>query len=225
MISKYNLKIEENLFNFVNSEVIPGTNINTDIFWKNFSELVDDLMPINIDLLHKRKKIQNDLDSWHKKNIGLDLSPKDYKKFLLEIDYLVEEGEDFLIDTKNVDPEIANISGPQLVVPITNSRYAINAVNARWGSFYDALYGTDALGDMPKGNSYDSERGKRVVAFAKSHLDKFAPLLNTSWKEINKIQLIDNKIILRSPNNSNINLKDNDQIMDGDLIKNQFFQN
>ena len=97
-------------------------------------------------------------------------------------------------------------------MPITNARFALNAVNARWGSFYDALYGTDALGDIPEGNNYDSERGERVVAFAKSHLDKFAPLLNTSWVEINKIQLIENKIILSSSNNSNVDFENNDQI-------------
>ena len=99
------------------------------------------------------------------------------------------------------------------MVPITNARFALNAVNARWGSFYDALYGTDALGDLPEGNSYNSERGARVVAFAKSHLDKFAPLQNTAWNEINKIQLIENKIILSSSNNPKVNLENNDQII------------
>ena len=125
----------------------------------------------------------------------------------------VKEGPEFKITTSNVDKEISTICGPQLVVPITNARFALNAVNARWGSFYDALYGTDALGDMPEGNNYDSERGARVVAFAKSHLDKFAPLLNTSWVEINNIQLIENKIILSSSNNSNVDFENNDQII------------
>ena len=105
------------------------------------------------------------------------------------------------------------------MVPITNARFALNAVNARWGSFYDALYGTDALGDMPEDKSYNFERGERVVKFAKSHLDKFAPLLNASWNDINKIQLIENNIILSSPNNSNINLENNDQIIGWRLNK------
>ena len=125
------------------------------------------------------------------KNLTLIIPAKNEQeslpKFLEEINYIVNEGPDFKITTSNVDKEISTICGPQLVVPITNARFALNAVNARWGSFYDALYGTDALGDMPEGKSYDSERGERVVKFAKSHLDKFAPLLNASWNDINKI--------------------------------------
>ena len=213
MIEKKNIKINSNLFNFINTEVLNGLNINSEDFWNGFSDIVDIYFKKNNDLLNIRKNLQSKINDWHVAHRSKDINLEEYKKFLKEINYIVNEGPEFKITTSNVDKEISTICGPQLVVPITNARFALNAVNARWGSFYDALYGTDTLGDMPEGNSYDSERGARVVAFAKSHLDKFAPLLNSSWKEINKIQLIDNKIILRSPNNSNISLKDNDQIV------------
>ena len=213
MIEQKNIKIDSNLFNFINTEVLNGLNINSEDFWNGFSDIVDIYYKKNNDLLHIRKNLQSKINDWHVAHRSKDINLEEYKKFLKEIKYIVNEGPEFKITTSNVDKEISTICGPQLVVPITNARFALNAVNARWGSFYDALYGTDTLGDMPEGNSYDSERGARVVAFAKSHLDKFAPLLNSSWKEINKIQLIDNKIILRSPNNSNISLKDNDQIV------------
>ena len=213
MIEQKNIKIDSNLFNFINTEVLNGLNINSEDFWNGFSDIVDIYYKKNNDLLHIRKKLQSKINDWYVAQRSKDINLEEYKKFLKEIKYIVNEGPEFKITTSNVDKEISTICGPQLVVPITNARFALNAVNARWGSFYDALYGTDTLGDMPEGNSYDSERGARVVAFAKSHLDKFAPLLNSSWKEINKIQLIDNKIILRSPNNSNISLKDNDQII------------
>ena len=213
MIEQKNIKIDSNLFNFINTEVLNGLNINSEDFWNGFSDIVDIYYKKNNDLLHIRKNLQSKINDWYVAHRSKDINLEEYKKFLKEIKYIVNEGPEFKITTSNVDKEISTICGPQLVVPITNARFALNAVNARWGSFYDALYGTDTLGDMPEGNSYDSERGARVVAFAKSHLDKFAPLLNSSWKEINKIQLIDNKIILRSPNNSNISLKDNDQIV------------
>ena len=149
-IKKYNLEIDENFFDFINNEVLPDTQINKDFFWSNFSKLIYDFKPINQQLLKKRVIIiQQQIDTWHKEHLGKDYDLEEYKKFLYDIGYLVEEGDNFTIDTTNVDPEIATISGPQLVVPITNARYAINAVNARWGSLYDALYGTDALGSLP----------------------------------------------------------------------------
>ena len=154
-ISKFELNIDSNLYNFVNLEVLPGTNINEDSFWKGFSELINELAPINKTLLEKRKNIQKQINNWHQENSGKDHDPKLYEKFLRDIKYLLPEGPDFKINTENVDSEISEISGPQLVVPITNSRYAINAVNARWGSLYDAVYGTDVLGSLPKGTTYD----------------------------------------------------------------------
>ena len=213
MIEQKNIKIDLNLFNFINSEVLNGLNISIEDFWNGFSDIVDIYYKKNNDLLDHRKNLQNKINEWHIRHKSQDIDLKEYKKFLEEINYIVNEGPDFKITTSNVDKEISTICGPQLVVPITNARFALNAVNARWGSFYDALYGTDALGDMPEGKSYNSERGERVVKFAKSHLDKFAPLLNASWNDINKIQLIENNLILSSTNNSNISLENNDQII------------
>jgi malate synthase len=213
MIEHKNIKIDPSLYNFINTEVLNELNISSEYFWNGFSDIVDIYYKKNNDLLNIRKNLQSKINDWHIANKSKEINLKEYKKFLKEINYIVKEGPEFKITTSNVDKEISTICGPQLVVPITNARFALNAVNARWGSFYDALYGTDALGDMPEGNNYDPERGKRVVKFAKSHLDKFAPLLNSSWSEINKIQLIENNLILSSPNNSNINLENNDQII------------
>ena len=195
MINKYDLKIDEDLFNFINLEVIPDTNIKIDDFWKKFSNLINDLTPINENLLYKREGLQNKIDTWYKKKIGQDISINNNKNFLLDIGYIVKEGTDFKIDTKNVDPEIAKISGPQLVVPITNARYVLNAVNARWGSLYDALYGTDVLGDLPQTNNYDPLRGKKVISYAKNYLDKIYPLENSNWDQVIQIKLKNNKII------------------------------
>jgi len=213
MIQKKNIKINSNLFNFINNEVLNDLNINGENFWNGFSDIVDIYYKKNNDLLNHRKSLQSKINDWHVTHKSKDIDLEEYKKFLKEINYIVKEGPEFKISTSNVDKEISTICGPQLVVPITNARFALNAVNARWGSLYDALYGTDALGEMPKGYSYDSKRGDKVVKFAKSHLDKFAPLQNTSWHEINKIKLIDNKIILSSSNNPNVNLENNNQII------------
>ncbi len=186
-IKKYNLKIDGGFFDFINNEVLPGTQIDKDFFWNNFSKLIYDFEPINQQLLKKRVIIQQQLDIWHRERLGRDFDLEEYKKFLYDIGYLVEEGNNFTIDTTNVDPEIATISGPQLVVPITNARYAINAVNARWGSLYDAIYGTDVLGSLPESNTYDPIRGEKVIDYAKSYLDKIAPLKQASWKQIIQI--------------------------------------
>ena len=212
MISKYDLKIDKNLLNFINLEVIPGTNINIDKFWKDFSDLIKDLTPINKNLLKKREEIQSKLDKWYQEKIGQDISPNDCKIFLLDIGYLVKEGEDFKIETLNLDTEISDISGPQLVVPITNARYAINAVNARWGSLYNALYGTDVLGELPKDKQYDSTRGDRVIAYAKNHLDKIAPLKQANWNQIIEIRFENSEIKFFLNQNSFTSLVNNDQI-------------
>jgi malate synthase len=212
MISKYDLKIEEQLFNFINFEVIPNTGINIDDFWNNFSNLVSDLTPINRDLLKKRVKMQKQLNAWYEGKKGQVITSKECKEFLLDIDYLLEEGGDFLIDTENVDEEIADISGPQLVVPITNSRYAINAVNARWGSFYDALYGTDAIDDITKIKQYDPLRGAKVISYAKKHLDKIAPLHKVSWNQIIDIRREGKEIKFFLNSNSYTGLVDDKQI-------------
>ena len=138
---------------------------------------------------------------------------EEYKNFLKDIDYIVKEGPNFKISTSNIDEEISTICGPQLVVPITNARFAINAVNARWGSLYDALYGTDAIGEAPKGGGYDRERGDKVVKFAKSHLDKFAPLQESKWIDVNNIHIKNNKVLLSSSKIDNIDFVNTDQLL------------
>ena len=213
MIEKKNIKVNPKLLDFIDNEVLKDLNINFESFWNGFSDIVDVYFPQNINLLNKRKNLQDKINNWHKKNKSKDFNLDEYKKFLIDINYIVEEGPEFKIRTSNVDEEISTICGPQLVVPITNARFALNAVNARWGSLYDALYGTDALGEMPEGNVYDPERGRKVVKFAKSHLDKFAPLDNAKWDEIKSIKLNNNKIILSNSNNTNINLKKTNQII------------
>ena len=212
MISKYNLKIEEALFNFINLEVLPQININKDNFWKDFSDLITDLTPINRDLLKKREEFQSKLDKWYEKNSGKDISHENYKKFLIDIGYIEKEGKDFKIDTQNVDAEISFISGPQLVVPITNARYALNAVNARWGSLYDALYGTDVLGQLSENEKYDSERGDKVIAYSKNHLDKIAPLNLANWNQIIEIRFENNEIKFFLNQNSFTTLENKDAI-------------
>ena len=149
----------------------------------------------------------------HKENKSKNIEIEEYKNFLKDIDYIVKEGPNFKISTSNIDEEISTICGPQLVVPITNARFAINAVNARWGSLYDALYGTDAIGEAPKGRGYDRERGDKVVQFAKSHLDKFAPLQESKWIDVNNIHIKNNKVVLSSSKIDNIDLVNNDQLL------------
>jgi len=182
-----NIKIEEDLFNFMNNEVLFGLGIDSDKYWKDFSTIVNEFVPLNLELLDKRKLLQQQIDEWHKKRTGKEIDIKDYQKFLYDIGYIVNEGPDFKISTTNTDPEISNISGPQLVVPITNARYALNAVNARWGSFYDAIYGTDVLGSLPDSSQYDAKRGEQVKKYAKTYLDKILPFKKGVWENVKKI--------------------------------------
>ena len=193
-IESNDLKINENLFNFINNDVLSGLNISKDFFWEAFSKIIYDLAPINYKLLKKREVIQAQINEWHKLNKYKDFNLNQYKNFLKKIEYIVEEGGNFQIETKNVDPEIATICGPQLVVPITNARYALNAVNSRWGSLYDAVYGTDILGKLPDSNEYNKERGEKVINYAKSYLDKIFPLEKQSWKNIVEIRLEEKKL-------------------------------
>jgi malate synthase len=197
-INKNGLWIEEPLHDFLEMEVLPGSMVNPELFWKGFSNLIKNYSPLNKQLLKKRDYLQKEINAWHQNQIGKKINPQVYKSFLLEIGYLMSEGDDFQIETKDVDPEIGIMSGPQLVVPVTNARYTINAVNARWGSLYDAIYGSDVLDDGPVSSSYDPERGERVIAFSKSHLDQFAPLINYSWSEVSKIAVDNNSLSLFS---------------------------
>ena len=181
-IEKHGLQVDRKLADFIEGHAIVGTGVDVDTFWAGLSGIVHDLGPRNRALLEIREDIQEQIDQWHKANRGADAAT--YQAFLREIGYLVPTGPDFAIETTNVDPEIASIAGPQLVVPITNARFALNAANARWGSLYDALYGTDALGDLPNGKGYDAERGSRVIAWGRSHLDAVAPLASGSWADV-----------------------------------------
>ncbi|MBA1340324.1 MAG: malate synthase [Pelagibacterales bacterium] len=195
VIKKYNLEIDLVLFEFINNEAIPGTNIKPDDFWSNFEKAVNELAPKNRMLLNKREEIQKKINEWHKTRSGKELNQQEYISFLKSIDYIVEEKEDFKISTSNVDKEIASIAGPQLVVPVDNARYALNAANARWGSLYDALYGTDVI-PGEKGKGYNVERGNKVVNYVRNLLDEISPLQEKSWKQISKIKIKNSDLIL-----------------------------
>ena len=211
LIDKYGLKVNSNLLEFINKEAIPGTDLNPEDFWEKFSKVTHELAPINKKLVEKREKIQKEIDEWHKINKGKEFIKKDYINFLKSIDYLIDEGADFKIETSNVDHEISSVAGPQLVVPVDNARYALNAANARWGSLYDALYGTDVIsGEISK--EWDKERAKNVINFVRIFLDERFPLSKISWKEISKIHLDGNKLIFFSDKTKDL-LKNNDQFI------------
>ena len=206
VIDKNGLKIDAALFEFINNEVLPGTSIKSDDFWNKFEKVIHELSPINKSLIEKRQTIQKKIDEWHKNNKGKDLDKKEYTEFLKSISYIVDEKEDFKIETSDVDQEIASIAGPQLVVPVDNARYALNAANARWGSLYDALYGTDIIpGD--KGKGYNEDRGKKVINYVKIFLDEIFPLSGSSWKKISEIKIKENDVILLAEGKENF-LKD-----------------
>ncbi len=191
---KYGLKINTKLLDFVNNEIIPGTNIESAEFWTSFEKVVHELAPINKKLIQKREDIQKKIDEWHIKNKGKEYNKKEYLEFLKSISYIVEEKDNFNIETANVDDEIAKIAGPQLVVPVDNARYALNAANARWGSLYDALYGTDVIPGK-RGKDFDEQRAHTVIAYVRKFLDESIPLENGSWNEISGIKIKNNDII------------------------------
>ncbi len=189
------LQIDPVLVDFIEQKALPGTEVSAIDFWAGLARLANELGPKNRALLDKRADIQGRIDGWHAARRGLPIDAAEYQSFLREIGYLVEEGDDFEIETASVDPEIALIPGPQLVVPITNARFALNAANARWGSLYDALYGTDALGDLPTGRAYDAGRGARVIAWAKAFLDEAVPLSEGSWAEVSGLSVRDGALM------------------------------
>ncbi|MEP0452708.1 MAG: malate synthase G, partial [Roseibium sp.] len=177
------LQVAQELYDFVNDKALPGTGVEQASFWSALSAIVHDLAPKNRALVARRDDLQAKIDAWHKANPGVpDMAA--YKAFLTEIGYLVPEGEVFSVTTDNVDPEISTVAGAQLVVPVMNARYALNAANARWGSLYDALYGTDAMGSKPQAGGFDAARGAEVIAYARKVLDESAPLASGSWSDI-----------------------------------------
>ena len=195
-IEKFGLQIDEKLVDFLESEALPGTDVTANQFWKGLSYIVHNFGPKNRELLARRQDLKQKIDAWHIENRGKEFDFKAYKIFLHDIGYLVEKGRDFSIETKNVDPEIATIAGPQLVVPITNARFALNAANARFGSLYDCLYGTDAMGSLPKGKAYDPARGAEVIAWAKSFLDGTFPIHGMSHADATSYAVVDGKLLI-----------------------------
>ena len=194
-IDKGNLKVNYDLLEFVNDELLPGTNIDPIKFWSGFDKAVHELTTINKKLLFIRDEMQKKIDKWHIDNKGKEFDTKAYESFLKEIGYLVKEGPAFSIETKNVDSEISNIAGPQLVVPVMNARYSLNAANARWGSLYNALYGTDVISESngaERGEKYNYIRGEKVIEYARDFLDSNIPLQKGSWKDVSEIPKIKN---------------------------------
>ena len=211
MIDKNGLKISSTLFEFINNEAIPNTSVKIEDFWDKFSKVVHELAPINKALIQKRESIQKKIDDWHKSRKGKDFDKNEYINFLKSIGYLIEEKSNFSIETSEVDKEISSIAGPQLVVPVDNARYALNAANARWGSLYDALYGTDVISGKV-GENWDKERAIKVINYVRKFLDERFPLQKKSWSEISKIQVEENKLVLSSGSNKDF-LKDNNQFV------------
>src|SRR5579859_5728130 len=186
LVEAFGLKVARPLYDFVKAEALPGTSVTPEAFWQGFSALVADMAPRNKALLEKRDALQREIDAWHLAHRARPIDPHAYVQFLQSIGYLEPEPSDFSITTANVDPEVASIGGPQLVVPVTNARYALNAANARWGSLYDALYGTDAIpedGGATRGPGYNSVRGSRVIAKARQVLDQAVPLAMGSHRD------------------------------------------
>ncbi|MCO6389139.1 malate synthase G [Aliihoeflea sp. 40Bstr573] len=192
------LKIDRILYDFIANEAVAGTGVDAEGFWRDFAAIVADLAPKNRALLAKRDAIQERIDAWHREN-GAPTDLAAYEGFLRSIDYIVPEGPGFKVTTENVDDEIATIAGPQLVVPVMNARYALNAANARWGSLYDALYGTDAIPETDgaeKGRGYNPKRGEKVIAWARDFLDGAVPLEGANWTDVRSFSVENGKLIV-----------------------------
>ena len=214
-IKTYDLSVSNVLLNFVDKELLPGTNISRSRFWKGLSETLHKLTPINKKLLETREKIQKSLDSFYLERKGKKFNYNEYKNFLKKIKYLKKNGPNFKIQTKNVDKEISSICGPQLVCPVSNARFLLNAANARWVSLYDSLYGSNIIPETKgalKGKTYNPIRGKKVIEYARTILDKYVPLKNNSWSNLNIIPNIENNIL-------NFELKNKKQLVGYKLDK------
>jgi malate synthase len=196
-VSVGNLRVAQALYDFVNTEALPGTDIDPDSFWAGVDKVVTDLQPQNQDLLARRDQLQAQIDKWHRQHVIEPLDPEAYRQFLTEIGYLQPEPADFTITTAGVDDEITTTAGPQLVVPVLNARFALNAANARWGSLYDALYGTDVIPESDgaeKGTSYNRVRGDKVIAYARKFLDEAVPLASGWWTGATGLRVEDGQL-------------------------------
>lgn len=213
-IKKGSLSVSTDLESFLRSEVLPGLDLSEEHFWTSLEKIINEFSPKNKTLLGVRESMQEQIDAWHLANPGQEKNLDIYKNFLKEIGYLLEEGGDFKITTENVDPEIASIAGPQLVVPVMNARFALNAANARWGSLYDALYGTDMISEengASRAGAYNPVRGDKVIEFAKKFLDKNFAVNNASYTDVNSFNVKNGLLEISLLNGETTNLLDNDQ--------------
>jgi len=216
----HGLQVATNLYQFIEEKVLPGTGIDSASFWKNFDAIAHELAPKNAALLAERDRLQLELDNWHRANPGPIRDIAAYRGFLESIGYLVPRPDDVKVTTANVDAELALQAGPQLVVPILNARYALNAANARWGSLYDALYGTDAIPETeggekvgPNGEAYNPSRGAKVIAFARNFLDQSAPLAKGSHRDSTGYRVEGGKLVVSLQDGSSTGLADENKFI------------
>ena len=208
------LHVSKQLDTFLREEVVNGINIQPSLFWKSLESILDTFGPKNIELLAKRESLQKQIDNWHLERKGQEHNALEYKNFLKEIGYLLEEGDDFSIETSDVDPEIKTIAGPQLVVPVSNARFALNAANARWGSLYDALYGTDVISEedgAERVGGYNPERGNKVIAFAKNFLNETVPLKDGSYEDAISFMILGESLQVELSDGTRSELKNTNQ--------------
>lgn len=215
-----NLRVARVLYDFITNEALPGTGVDADAFWAGVDKVVTDLAPRNRELLERRDDLQTQVDRWHRQRAIEPLDGAAYQDFLTEIGYLVPEPEDFTITTANVDDEITTTAGPQLVVPILNARFALNAANARWGSLYDALYGTDVIPEADGAEKasadtggYNKVRGDKVIAYAREVLDGAAPLASGSWKDAVGLKIDDGQLLVELGDEFSTGLQNPDQFV------------
>ena len=208
------LHVSKQLDTFLREEVVNGINIQPSLFWKSLESILDTFGPKNIELLAKRESLQKQIDNWHLERKGQEHNAPEYKNFLKEIGYLLEEGDDFSIETSDVDPEIKTIAGPQLVVPVSNARFALNAANARWGSLYDALYGTDVISEedgAERAGGYNPKRGNKVIAFAKNFLNETVPLKDGSYEDAISFMILGESLQVELSDGTRSELKNTNQ--------------
>ena len=215
-INHGSLKVSKELDDLINKKVCIGIDLEPENFWVSFEKIIEEFTPRNRALLDKREDLQKKIDDWHLANKGKPIDKAEYKNFLKEIGYLLEEPGDFSIETKNVDPEIASIAGPQLVVPVMNARFALNAANARWGSLYDALYGTDVISEedgAEKAGAYNPKRGAKVIEFSKKFLDENIPLGQGSYNDITAFQILDGKLQITLSDQTQTTIEDDSKFI------------